>query len=574
MSSTKIINVLKDDSFQEILDLFKGTDAGEVIFVLPKRSKAFQKEEHFQTLKAEATDLNKAVSFLCSNPEVNEMAKKFKFDVLLARASAPTRSLKPTPAAAAKKSNSINIVNQIEDFYSEPASDSNMVSTAKSVNIQPEEREEEKEELLFEPEPVRKVNDVVVPSKEEATEVAVTGKKEKPEPVIVRTTKYHPSASVTHSWLKVPPGRKTALTVLACAAVVVLGTVVFISTGSAKVSITPASTPLDFSINVLASDAVSSVDSTNLAIPGQVFNISKTVSQDFPATGHVDVAQKARGQITLYNKQSSAQPLVATTRLQSSDGHIFHTLASVTVPANGQVNVQVIADKAGQDYNVAAGKFTVPAFQEKGDTQKFQQVYGQSTAAMTGGANGQSTVITSDNETTATQTLTSQVISDIQDELKSQAGDLKILNSDQVNVGATNAAPLTDPNAQTFTASLQGSIKTVGFKESDLDSLIQQYVDSKQGRTIVPDKLTISYGSASWDGTKNGLVFSVHVTGPGYAKIDQNQLIGALLGKNSTEIKQYLGSLSAIASAKVSLSPFWVTSVPKNQNRVKLNLTY
>ena len=51
MSSTKIINVLKDDSFQEILDLFKGTSAEEVIFVLPKSARAFKKEEHLILLE-------------------------------------------------------------------------------------------------------------------------------------------------------------------------------------------------------------------------------------------------------------------------------------------------------------------------------------------------------------------------------------------------------------------------------------------------------------------------------------------------------------------------------------------
>ena len=66
MSSTKIINVLKDDSFQEILDLFKAAPAEEVIFVLPKRSKAFQKEDHFTALQSEAKNLSKTVSFLCS----------------------------------------------------------------------------------------------------------------------------------------------------------------------------------------------------------------------------------------------------------------------------------------------------------------------------------------------------------------------------------------------------------------------------------------------------------------------------------------------------------------------------
>ena len=85
MASTKIINVLKDDKFEEILDLFKNTSAEEVIFVLPKTSRAFKKEEHFTTLNSEAEKNNKKISLLCSNPDINTLAKKYKFDVLLAK---------------------------------------------------------------------------------------------------------------------------------------------------------------------------------------------------------------------------------------------------------------------------------------------------------------------------------------------------------------------------------------------------------------------------------------------------------------------------------------------------------
>ena len=83
MASTKIINVLKDDKFEEILDLFRNAPAKEVIFVLPKTSRAFKNEEHFIILENEAGKLGKKVSLLCSSPDINKLAKKYQFDVLL-----------------------------------------------------------------------------------------------------------------------------------------------------------------------------------------------------------------------------------------------------------------------------------------------------------------------------------------------------------------------------------------------------------------------------------------------------------------------------------------------------------
>lgn len=576
MSSTKIINVLKDDSFQEILGLFKATPAEEVIFVLPKSAKAFKKEEHFASLRSEAKELGKSVSFLCSNPELNDLAKKYRFDVLLARSPVPR-----------KKANSINVVNQIEEFYAEPALDSNSIST-----LQPAEESAND----------RRLDDIFVPEIENHRNIKVAGTREKIMPVEVNQSDfaYEPvehraSEQIKSLWSFLPklvstndnrprrPARRTGLIALACLAVVILGAVIFITVGNAEVTIKPKSEPLDLSLAVFASDNTSAVSLASLAIPGQLFNVQKTVSQDFTATGHVDVAQKARGVITVYNELSADQPLIATTRFESADHHIFHTLTSITVPGSktisgklvpGSKDVQVIADKAGSEYNVPVGLFTIPAFKEQGNTEKYQKVYGQSTAPILNGTSGQSTVVTDTDLNTAKQTLSTLLTSNIQDELKAQINDLKIVNYGQVTIGTPVSTSPADAKATTFTVNLSGSLKTIGFKESDLNTLVAQYVDAQKDMTVLPDKLVLTYDNARWDNNKNGLSFTVHITGPGYAKVDQQKIITDLLGKNDAEIRAYLGAIVGISSAHVSLSPFWVRSVPGNKDKVKVDVSY
>jgi hypothetical protein len=622
MSSTKIINVLKDDSFSEILDLFKATPAEEVIFVLPKRSKAFQKEDHFVQLRSEAKSAGKVVSFLCSSPELNELAKKHRFDVLLARSPIPRKTAKPG------KVNSIDVVNQIEDFYSEPADPS------ESISIQPAAAQEESDEEDLDDESaeeyvpavaasMRRLDDVFVPESDNQHSVKVSGKNEKAQPVDVHQDDfaYEPlesegeeeiksmwstqtapqmrTAVAQRSWsnwfrssapkssLKKPnagqPAHRTGLVVLACTAVVVLGTVVFITTGKAQVTIKPVSDPLDARLTVIASDNIPAVNPIAMAVPGQVFNIQKSVSQDFPATGHVNVAQKARGSITVYNELSASQPLVATTRFESADHHIFHTMTSVVVPAAKTVNgkltpgiieVQIIADKPGSDYNVPAGVFTIPAFKEKGDTTKYQKTYGKAEAAIHSGTSGQASVVTDSDLTAGKQALSVQLTKNIQDELKSQIAGLKVINDSSVVIGQPTSTNPADSATSTFTLNLSGSLKTVGFKESDLQSLIARYVDTRNNATVIPDKLTLAYEDVHWDDARNGLVFTVHVTGPAYEKVDQEKIINDLMGKGDNEIKAYLGGISAISSAHVSLSPFWVRSVPKSQDRIKVDISY
>lgn len=570
MSSTKIINVLKDDSFQEIIDIFKATSAEEVIFVLPKSARAFKKEEQFASLREEAKTLDKSVSFLCSSLEINDLAKKYRFEVLLAHSASLGQARSPE---VRKKSNpsrltptetsSIDVVNEIEDFYAEPATSDDSISISQPTKT---------EEVFVDD---RRLDDIFVPEVKHQHNIKVAGTREKALPVQVnQDNKEHKIRRPTH---------RTVLIFLTCATVVILGAVIFITAGKARITIKPVSQPLDLSLTIFTSDDVSSTSLANMAIPGQLFNIQKTVSQDFTATGRVDVAQKARGAITVYNELSTDQPLIATTRFESADRHIFHTLTSIVVPAGkissgkfvpGSKEVQLIADKAGSEYNVPAGPFTIPAFKEQGAAEKYQKVYGRSTAPILNGTSGQSTIVTETDLSAARQTLTTQLTANIQDELETQINGLKIINDRQIVVSNPVSTSPVDAKTATFQVNLSGSLKTVGFKESDLNALVAQYVDTQKNMTTLPDKLVLTYDKTKWDDTKNGLSFTIHVTGPSYTKIDQQKIITDLLGKNDAEMRAYLGAVTGISSAHVSLSPFWVKSIPSNKDKVQVELSY
>lgn len=592
-STTKIINVLKDDSFAEILNLFKTTPSAEVIFVLPKRSKAFQKEEHFAVLREAAEDVNKTVSFLSSNAEANVMAQEHGFEVLLARAPAKSSAGKAKSKVPTRAP--INVVNQIESFYKQP-----------QTEPEPDEAEDEPAEEV-EPEVVpvatRRMSEVIHAKPSEHHSVKVSAVKEKSYPVQVHhepvpamemdddpieevwaTEQAEPDlqprvASAPRQKLKMPSKRRMAYT-FGGAAVLLAGIFIYMNTGSAQVTINPAVTPLNFNLDAVASETVASVDKTGMKIPGQTFSVNKSVSQTFTATGSKDVAQKSRGTITLYNKTSSAQPLIATTRFESSDGHIFHSLTSVTVPAAknsstpGTVDVNVIADKIGPDFNVPAGNFTIPAFKEKGDTVKYQNITGVSTSPMHGGTSGQATVVTQADWDKAKAALTDELKQAINDEAKAETEGLKVLSDSSIAIDPPQSTAQVDDAADTFTMTLSGTLKTAGFKETDLQQLISAYTDGKYHLDIVPDKLTVNYSNVNFDSASNALHMTVGVTGPGYAKIDQTKILSDLLGKKQSQIETYLKAVPNITSANVLLSPVWVRSVPKNSDKVHITVTH
>src|SRR3989344_1838961 len=473
MASTKIINVQKDDKFEEILDLFKETSAKEVIFVLPKRSKAFTSEEHFIILANEASKSEKKISVLCSNPDVNKMAKKYRFDVLLAKGPSKT-----------------SFVTERE----EP-----MISELPYVKPQdepePEEDADEDEDEQLPSRPRGGLEGIV--RGRSGTHLNVSPKKDKPVRLDVR--KRSPQRSVEeieNVWDALPDREeedkniwadlglrsrrpagsrkplfrfefrnlsKKSVIALGGVSVLLLGTIIFVSTGSAKIEIVPQKQPLETELKVSASDRFSLVDQNLNKIPGQLFSVDKVVSQTFPATGEKDVAQKARGKMKIYNAYGpTPQGLIATTRFEK-DGLIFRTLTTVTVPgtkvANGEitpgtVTVEVVADKAGETYNISSGKFVIPAFNERADAGRYEKIYGETTEPMKGGMIGQAKVVTENDYNQAKETLQAQLQKDIDEGLKLQTAGLKTIDKLSVKIGQPESSAKIDEAADSFTMSM------------------------------------------------------------------------------------------------------------------------
>ena len=65
--STKIINILPDDTFEDVFEIFKESSAKEVVFVLPKRQRALADENHFSKFSEAADKSGKTVLILASN---------------------------------------------------------------------------------------------------------------------------------------------------------------------------------------------------------------------------------------------------------------------------------------------------------------------------------------------------------------------------------------------------------------------------------------------------------------------------------------------------------------------------
>lgn len=164
--------------------------------------------------------------------------------------------------------------------------------------------------------------------------------------------------------------------------------VLLLSLARVRVVITPRAETLaaDTTITVLGSGPVSGD-----AILGRLVRVDGTADARVPVGASAAVAEpnapvplvRAKGTVTLVSTLGTAQPLVATTRLLSSEGVLFRMEKGATVPARGRLaGVAVYADAAGSQGNIGPSKFTIPGLSK----WLQERVWAESTEPMTGGS--------------------------------------------------------------------------------------------------------------------------------------------------------------------------------------------
>lgn len=318
-------------------------------------------------------------------------------------------------------------------------------------------------------------------------------------------------------------------------------------------------------------------------LPVRVIEKEQTVNFSVTATGVAPgTAQKARGTVVISNTFSTdPQSLVATTRLESADGKVFRLIAGVTVPGMvggqaGVIEAAVIADQSGIAYNIAGTKFTVPGF--KG-SPKFDKFSAQSNKAMTGGsdATGSGLKIVSKEDIEK---------ADIQAQKKAKEDYLSAVAQEigpgekilEENIDLVSLPDVTPPLAGMMADSFEyrGHFKVRGFVFPEAvikEKIMTQGEETMNGLLFRPVAVTLTYGEATPDFGAQTLRLKVHALVDAESVINQEKLIGELLGKNGDGINAVLASFPEIKKIQIVFKPPWFTSVvPAVKSRVTITV--
>jgi|SRR3989344_2566422 len=306
----------------------------------------------------------------------------------------------------------------------------------------------------------------------------------------------------------------------------------------------------------------------------ELLEVSGEESEVLPALGNKYVERKASGKITVYNDYSKdTLRFVANTRFKSPDGKIYRTYNVIVIPGNGSVEISVVADAPGEEYNIGPAAFTLPGLS---GGAMFAKVYGKSTSNMEGGFKGTVKVI-ADDELSKTRTklegvLTQKLLSKLNSDLKDTRVFFPDSYSSSYSFNEFAQSEENDDSHQAVTVS--GTLYAVVFDKGNLATVLgrRELAVSAEAGVEINNWQDLSLDLSHYDELNVADELTVRITGPTHFvwQFDEESLKSALLGKPKDSYAKIFLGFPGIDKAEVKIKPFWRKSFPSKGERIKI----
>lgn len=362
-----------------------------------------------------------------------------------------------------------------------------------------------------------------------------------------------------------------------------LGVFIHITFSQAEIKIWPETELLSFKDEIIINSNTKESNFSNKIISGEIIEEEKETIQEFPATG--SVSKKAKGIVRVYNAYStSSQVFVATTRFVSASGKLFRTPKKIVIPGGhyekgklvpGQIDIEIIADQPGEDYNIEPTTFSIPGL---AGHAKFTFFYAKSFSPMIGG--GIKAQVTETDLENAEKALLDSLKKETKKTLLLKAEPEyylleKTLKQETIESSSSIKA---ETEVERFSYKMKLKSKALAFKKQDLRDFIEDYISSQipADKKLHNESIQISYSVETINSEANKVNLSLDFSANIYPALDISVFKDALSDKLFNEAKKLLENQDGIASFQIELWPFWLKKIPKNIERIdiKIELDY
>lgn len=343
---------------------------------------------------------------------------------------------------------------------------------------------------------------------------------------------------------------------------------------NATIEVWPQITKLRLEEQILAQVGYDKVNVEKKIIRARVFEEEKEITQLFAASGKKFKEEKARGTIRVYNENSTQpQSLVANTRFISEDGKLFRLETAVSIPGGQFLDVRVAAPEPGAEYNIGPSNFSLPGFV---GSPLYTKIYGESFEPMTGGAKREVTVVTEEDIAAAKDQLGEILKIEATKSLLARIPSPYQVLEDSLRSTITQDNSLIKPGAELnqFNYTAKVKVSMTGFHKDDADVLAKQLLSSylPTNQTVNEETLRVTTQVSQGAGQAGLIPITLHIAGDQYEKVDRAALTRRLAGASDSEFHQLFKEYSFLAKAQFSLWPFWVSRIPKDPERVSVDV--
>ncbi len=325
------------------------------------------------------------------------------------------------------------------------------------------------------------------------------------------------------------------------------------------------------------------LDILNENLAFQLMIIEDSISKEIISSGEVDAQEKAVGRVVIYNAFSNTpQSLSAETRLENPDKKIFKIKEKVLIPGMsedgipGSIEVDIIANEAGESYNIPPTDFELIGF--KG-TSKYKKIYARSLGATTGGFKGKKSVI--DEE----------LRNNTEKEIKLELESLLLKKAlEQIPPGYVlfkNASLFKFyPELKTYEGDskkafleVNGKLSAFLFEEKNLTKNILKTKLPKESTddVYILNLRDLNFSLENQNTNLEQLAeITFKLTGNSFvvSLIDDKELLNKLLGQPKKNFNNILFKYDNIKDADLVIKPFWQNKIPEDKNKVKIEVNY
>jgi len=343
----------------------------------------------------------------------------------------------------------------------------------------------------------------------------------------------------------------------------------------AKVTVDTNSQNVTSNLQLSLSSNAGGVNTTTETVPAQTVQTQKTYTGTANATGQQNNGQKASGTVTLSLTDCNQNGVTIPAGTGISGNNLtFITQSTVMLSSdfsfgkckNGgssSAAVSVVAQSGGANYNLQPTSFSVP---NVGD------VSGSSSQAFTGGTDNIQQIV-QQSDITSAQSKISTNSNAIESQLEN---DLKSQGLYPIQATFTSSSPNPSPSTAggqpgssvTVTESITYTMQ--GVKQSDLQSIITASVKNQISTT---SQKILDYGIHSATFTAQGAnsVSMQDTALVGFA-LNQATIKSQIAGQKPATAESTIKGYAGVTDATVHLSPFWVSTIPKNTSKITVTI--